>query len=268
MEILPAASAPSEHTILMPSASSYESGLRELYSKCSSEKNQVHPHLTLPNGHRVYRPLTAKETARAQMEQFYTLHNADGSEKTLEQRTEFMSPFIDTCSGIAYPPTKNEVEKFMLIPLSPDLINLGHYRVLDCPPTIKYDRLKGGTELFRDKAKYNQPLLSHEIDVHPGWLTLFEGDETFLREYRQGVFEALALKHPDCIPQTAMTFRLREPWILFSERIGSFDSVSIGSVFFGNEATSGYSQNRYSPGAQFLRKTKPNCMDVACSDIK
>jgi len=197
-----------EKYLLMPETRTYSIGTNTLQKKCTRANNQNHPQFMLPERGKVYRPLTFKENCLAQLHEFNTLTNSNGSQRTLEQRMEFLiQPFIDSCCGIAYPGKGRNSSKFKLILQSPELIGLEKNFDQEFI-SVDYAQLACTRELDRKRSDYGVNLNPREIDSHEGWLTLFEDDRTTLRNYRKMVEEALALRNPGVQRGAFMAFPL------------------------------------------------------------
>jgi len=178
--------------ILMPEAKTYALGVHALQEACIKENNQNHPKFTLPNGKIVYRPLTFKENCLARLHQFNTLTNPNGSQRTLEQRMEFLFEANDSCCGIIRPAKNRYSSKFKLILQSPELISLAKDFAQEFT-YVDYSSLTSNRELDRKIGKYNNSLTLAEISSHEGWLALFEDDRIALQDYHRAVGEALGL---------------------------------------------------------------------------
>jgi hypothetical protein len=135
------------------------------------------------------RPLAIKETLRSRIEDFNTLQNADGTERSIDDRKRLFLDYFYTCTGIHYNPYTN---KFMIIPRCEKLVTLDS-SFSDPFVVVLYGTLSG-IELDRTQAKYNSLLTKQEVLQHKGWLALFEDDSTLLRAYADIVF---SLKEKD-----------------------------------------------------------------------
>ncbi|MBI5002685.1 J domain-containing protein, partial [Candidatus Woesearchaeota archaeon] len=99
--------------ILMNIAPTYARGVHALHTACVAENNLNHPKYICPDGSSIYRPLTFKEGIVARLREFNTLHNPDGSARSLDDRLVLFSRWNDSCTGIA---KKAGTTKFKIIP--------------------------------------------------------------------------------------------------------------------------------------------------------
>ena len=101
--------------ILMPQTSTWVKGKDALQQESLRTNNQNQPQYGLPNGSKVYRPLTFEENIRARVEDYHS-HKRDDPE-----RLRLFNTWLDSCTGIAY---KKGTRSCKLITQSPELINL------------------------------------------------------------------------------------------------------------------------------------------------
>ena len=215
--------------ILMPRTATYAQGLHALRNACQADVNSVHPTFTLDDGSNIYRPLTFKEDITARVTDYNTLHNPDGSERTLQERLKlFTERWLDSCTGIAY---QKGTGKFKVVLQSKELITLPEgFNSLYFP--ITYNDM-AGMELDRTSATYNALLNKNQVKTHPAWRAAVEEDVTLLREYRDIVFAAKDN------PETAMGFWLRtdipedQLRALFVDYLYSYSNAS-GNVSLNN----------------------------------
>ncbi|MBI4980663.1 hypothetical protein HZC30_03860 [Candidatus Woesearchaeota archaeon] len=88
--------------ILMPKASTYALGLHTLQEACVAERNQHQPQLILPDQRKVYRANTFLENILARMNDWDTLRDSNGKERTLEDRKRYFTTWLDSSCGVAY----------------------------------------------------------------------------------------------------------------------------------------------------------------------
>lgn len=94
---------------------------QELFRKeCKKDSNNVQPQVTLPSG-TVFRQNTFLENIIARLDDFFTLNNPDGSQRSLDDRKRrFLTP-LDSCTGIAY---EKNTANARIIPISLELLRL------------------------------------------------------------------------------------------------------------------------------------------------
>ena len=199
--------------ILMDKADTYAKGVHALQEACS----KVHPTYTLPDGSKIYRPLTFKENIEARVNDY-------------ESNGTLFGRWLDSCTGIAY---KGKSSKFKIIPQSLNLITIDkdfNSSYLD----INYNNLEG-MELDQDKAKYNERLSKQEVLNHPAWLTALEDDKALLKAYTDIIF---AEKNEDKLmgfwtENKPDNDQLRALYVYYldisSSAFGSIDLSNIGS---------------------------------------
>ncbi|MBT3537987.1 hypothetical protein HN933_02275 [Candidatus Woesearchaeota archaeon] len=168
--------------ILMPQTSTYALGVQALRDVYSEGKCPDHPVIEIA-GSRIVRPLTFKENIEARVNDYKTLTNPDGSERTKEERLRLFNRWLDSSCGIAY---KAGTTKFKIIPVCKELIEVvknfnGEYL------PINYDKVVG-TELDRSNAKYDTLLTKAEVIEHPAWRTAVEDDKELLKDYADIIF--------------------------------------------------------------------------------
>ncbi len=181
--------APNEERVyvLMPHTRTYAEGLHALRDACKNEQNPVHPKYRLSTGEEDYRSLTFKETFQAGVEDFWILKDANGRNRTFDERVALLKSYRNSCTGMAYP---IDGPFFTIIPECKELIEIQRGFFGSSIP-IEYAKLRTrGTELNRKKAKYNTHLTPEEIDNHEAWLTALEGDTRLLKAGREVVFAA------------------------------------------------------------------------------
>ncbi len=138
---------------------------------------------------------TDRENLEARVHCLETKHNADGSERTPEERIELFETWLDSCTGCGYRKSSEDVSKndeFKLVVKSPDLIGLSHnfaQRFL----SINYNSLDG-IRLLHSKGIYNQPLTREKILTSEFHLAKVDYDVKFLGQYIDALEEAFRIK--------------------------------------------------------------------------
>jgi len=156
---LPGRSSVVSEYILMPITSTYVLGVHALQEKCVSENN-VHQPKIIVAGREFYRPNTFLENVEARMDDYETLTNPNGSDRSLEDRKRFFNTWLDSCCGVAY---RAGTTKFKLN--------------LQCPELIGIDKGFNGSYLSVNYATFSGVELdsSSPTVVRDGWLALLEG---------------------------------------------------------------------------------------------
>src|SRR3989344_1807040 len=152
------------------SASSWFSGLQELRRQGSGKTIAI-------NGQTYVRPFTLKENLQARIEDYNTLTNPDGAQRTEEERIRFFNTWLDSCAGIHY---LARTTRFKLILSSNELITLAQAPINEYS-SVPYAQTLG-TELNSSLGKYNQDLSRAEVLEQPAWLIAVEEDRTLLGE--------------------------------------------------------------------------------------
>ena len=152
------------------SASSWFSALEELRRQGSGKTIAI-------NGQTYVRPFTMKENLQARIEDYSTLINPDGAQRTEEERKRSFNTWLDSCSGIHY---LAGTTRFKIIPRSNELITLTQAPVDDYL-SVPYDQTSG-TEFDSSRGKYNQALSRAEVLEQPAWLAVVEEDRALLGE--------------------------------------------------------------------------------------
>ena len=156
---LPGRSSVVSEYILMPITSTYVLGVHALQEKCVSENNVHQPKIVIAGGE-LYRPNTFLENILARMDDYETLTNPDGSDRSLEDRKRFFDTWLDSCCGVAY---RAGTTKFKLN--------------LQCPELIGIDKGFNGSYLSVNYATFSGVELDSSSPnfVRDGWMTLLEG---------------------------------------------------------------------------------------------
>src|SRR3989338_9321687 len=162
------AAASSKHELI--SADSWFSAFQALRQQGSGKTIAI-------NGQTYVRPFTMKENLQARIEDYNTLTNTDGTQRTEEERRRFFNTWLDSCSGIHY---LAGTTRFKIIPRSNELITLTQAPVDDYL-SVPYDQTSG-TEFDSSRGKYNQALSRAEVLEQPAWLAVVEEDRALLGE--------------------------------------------------------------------------------------
>ena len=167
--------------LLLPRTTTYALGVQQLRDECAKDPNPNHPTYTLSDGSKVIRPLTFKENLEARVNEYNTLKNADGSNRTKEERLRLFNTCLDSCCGTAY---QRGSTKFKIILQCSELISIDSAFNQSFLP-IDYSQIKNGIELDSANGIYsvatNKVLLTRtQVLEHQGWLVLAEGDKSLL----------------------------------------------------------------------------------------
>jgi len=230
--------------ILMAKTNTYALGvqaLRDVYAR-----GECPGHLTVEiEGSKLVRPLTFKENLEARINDYETLTNSDGSERTKEERLKlFTERWLDSCTGVAY---KAETTKFKLIPVCRELVTIDK-DFNDSYLTVDYNSI-AGVELdsSQEGVKYRPVLTQAEVLEHPAWLTAVEEDRTLLENYTQIVFSELKEKYNR---DTGMGFWVRTENITENELRALF-------VDYLNDNSDANGNNNLSSNGSFLQVAPP-----------
>jgi hypothetical protein len=175
----------------------YSLGLAALNDDCNKENNQAHPRFKKADGSQIYRPLTFGETIQAIVNDYNTLKNPDGSNRTDEERTKLLQNYCDTSTGIAY---KAGTSLFKILPPGEELMGLKS-DFIDSHVPIDYSQIRGGIELDSKNELYNQKLTKAYVLEHEAWKTAVN-DNNLLKEYTEMAFKLMKE------PRQAMGFRI------------------------------------------------------------
>ncbi len=173
-----------------------------------------HPKYRVRTGQEVYRPFTFKEGIKARVDDYNTLQNPNGSDRTLDERLHLFTSWNDSCTGAAY---KAGTTKFKIIPVCEPLIlierdyNEGFLAVAYTGLTgVELDSKPGILNVRTRKCKYGEHLTKQQIEEHDAWRAAVEGDVALLKEYRDIVFVALQQRNANNqMPEKAMGFYVR-----------------------------------------------------------
>ena len=207
-----------DHT-LMPKADTYALGVHALQEQCQRDDNQNHPQFDLPNGRKVYRPKTFLENILLRMDDWETLENPDGSDRTLDERKRYFTTWLDSSCGIAYEKSTTNLKLR-----------------LQCPELIGIDKNFSEESLPIDYSSFiNDVALdgSSQTFARDGWLALLEGKEAVYTKYLKVLKE---IKGNDITPnfwkrQNCSKDNLRAVYV----NVLGYDSNANGdSILYGN----------------------------------
>ena len=166
-------------------AEALDKAAREFYSQ-NRQMPIAHPIFVKRDGSLVFRPLTFRENLQKKIDDFETLKNPDGSEKSMDERFRLFRVCLSSCTGIAY---KANSAKFKIIPLCEQLVTIPKY-FRKSSIFINYSGIKG-IKLDSKNGKYCQRLARKEVLKHSGWNIAVEEDRGLLEVYSKIVFDAL-----------------------------------------------------------------------------
>ena len=170
--------------VLLPQTSTYAIGVQALRDAYSKTKESVHPLFTRDDGSKTVRPLTFKENIEARVNDYKTLKDENGNNRSREDRLRLFSRWLDSCTGIAY---KAQSTKFKINPECRELITIN--QDFNQPfISIDYSSFKG-LELDSSRGKYNQPLNKQDVVNHEGWNAALQGDNKLLEAYADITFK-------------------------------------------------------------------------------
>jgi hypothetical protein len=155
--------------ILMPQANTYALGLHALQQACIAEGDKCQqPQIQLPDGRKVYRANTFLENILARMNDWETLTDSNGNNRTEEERKEYFQTWLDSCGGVAYQARSTRL-KLQLI----------------CPQLMGIDKEDTSHFLPVNYANFSGQEFdsSHPNFVHDGWLYLLEGRTDVYTDY-------------------------------------------------------------------------------------
>ncbi len=154
--------------ILMPRTSTYALGLHDLQEQCQKENNSNHPQIVLSGGKKIYRANTFLENILARMNDWETLRDPAGNERTLEDRKRYFVTWLDSSCGAAY---KAKSTKLKLQLVCPQLMGIAKDFNEDFLP-VDYASFKG-IELDSNSRNF----------VRDGWQILLEDRTDVYRNY-------------------------------------------------------------------------------------
>ena len=126
------------------------------------------------NGQTYVRQFTIKENLQARIEDYNTLTNPGGSQRTEEERKRFFTTWLDSCSGIHY---LARTKRFKIVPVSNELIALAQVPTKDY---LAVPYVQDSSELNSTRGKYNSNLSRAEVLEHPAWMAAVEEDRNLL----------------------------------------------------------------------------------------
>ena len=153
--------------VLMPETQTYALGVQALRDSYKRGECPSQPTVVI-KGVEVVRPFTFKEVLEARVEDYETLRDAQGNERTEEQRLQLWRRWNDSCTAIMY---QGGTSRFKIVPVSEHLVGIrsdfNEYFIAD----FDYDSYDV-PEL--DSAQlgvvYNNWLLTREqVLDHPAW---------------------------------------------------------------------------------------------------
>ena len=145
-----------------------------------------HPVYQAPNGSKVVRALSMKETALARMNNYETLKDANGSTRNDEERLALFETWSFTSTGIAY---QKKSAKCKIIPVSENLVTIAEDYNQEFIP-IEYNKINGA-EIDTSTGKHNHYLALNEVLENAGWIESFEQDKKSLSDYANLTFKLL-----------------------------------------------------------------------------
>ena len=173
-----------ESYVLLPQTKTYALGVQALREAYSKTKESVHPLFTRDDGSKTVRPLTFKENIECRVNDYETLKDSKGDEKSKEDRLKLFKVWLDSCTGLAY---KAKTNKFKIQPVCEKLITIkpdSKQAFLD----VDYNSFKG-LELDSSKGLYNELLTKREVVNHEGWNAALQGDTKLLKAYADIIFK-------------------------------------------------------------------------------
>ncbi len=187
---------------LMPRADTYADGVDALREDLKLSP-AAHPVFVKEDGGTIYRPLTFKETIKARVENYEKTHNADGTERTMDDRLYLITVrWNDSCTAVAY---KAGTTNFKIIPQSQDLITI-QVDFKEAFMDVSYRSLSGAN-LNSTDGKYGVWLTKAEVLEHPAWIAAVEGDTPLLTAYSDIIFAQLKSTYKRTI---GMAFYVRQ----------------------------------------------------------
>ena len=216
--------------ILMPQTSTWVKGKDALQQESLRTNNQNQPQYGLPNGSKVYRPLTFEENIRARVEDYHS-HKRDDPE-----RLRLFNTWLDSCTGIAY---KKGTRSCKLITQSPELINLpsGFNKPF---VAVDYDSVQN-QEFDLTQIATGRNLAKSEILNHALWNYVVP-DKKLLEEHLDIVFREIKI-------QQGMGF-----YVLNSPAEDQLRALCVG--YLGSRSNANGIDNLVSSGS-FLRRVTP-----------
>ncbi len=161
----------------------YVQAMRNLQNRFAQAES-LQPTVT-QEGKTLARPLSAAETLQAIVDNYETLHHADGSVRTKKERLGLVQDALDTCSAMVLDTYPSERFKIVSIyqPFAlgdKDLVK-GGYAI------VEYGKVEGN-EFSRSNGKYNVALSEQEVLDHSSWKGVTGNNAALLKALRDMVF--------------------------------------------------------------------------------
>ena len=169
--------------VLMPRAETYALGVEKLKNACLADQMNAQPLFTQNDNSRIIRPLTFEENIRARVNDFETLLDENGNDRSLKQRKRLFNTWLDSCTGLAY---KSKTTKFKIITECSELVNIANNFNEEYLP-ISYNAVNG-IELDSSKGIYNKLLTPQQVFEHKVWNAVVQ-DSALLKTYTDIVFQ-------------------------------------------------------------------------------
>jgi hypothetical protein len=167
--------------ILMPQTNTYAKGVHALQEECKKENNQNHPEYN-----DIYRPLTFRENIEARVNDFNTIKDETGKNRSQDDRLRFFNKWLDSCAGIAY---KKGSTKFKIIRVCEPLIvidkNFNDGFIPFDYSKIQCAELDSSNGIYNSSSLTKQQFLDHEA-----WKTAID-DKPLQEEYAKIYFDVL-----------------------------------------------------------------------------
>ncbi len=155
----------------------YAKGVHKLQDTLKSTLN-AHPMFVKDQRSNIYRPLTFRENIEARIDDFETKIDADGNNRSDDERAKLFNNYLDSCTGIAY---KANSTKFKIKPICEELI-LINKGFNDGFKPITYNNFQG-VELDSALDKYDSLLTKSQFLNHQGYNLLFDTDKKLMSNY-------------------------------------------------------------------------------------
>lgn len=225
-------------TILMPRTNTYALGVQAIRDAYDRRECPHQPTFTKDEGSKIPRPLTFEENVEAMVEDYETLVDEKGNQRTPEERLNlFTQTWHDSCTGIA---NKRKSTKFKINPECSELIQIPS-DFIDSFLSVEYDSLSkndGWVELDSSKkGLYNQGLNQSQILEQPAWLISLKGKKMLLKAV-SGIVYA---NRPDVeklmgfyVEQNAAEDKLRALYVIGLVNgcyVNGYDNLSISGSF-------------------------------------
>ena len=173
----------------MPEFRTYALGVQALRDSYAAGECPSQPTVVIDNKQWV-RPLTLKENLQARVDDYETRHDAEGKERTVDDRLRFFNQELDSCTGIAY---EKGTTRFKITPACRELImidSLFDERFI----SVSYDDVHGDNVVTLDRHDgiYDKELTREQVIKHPAWRAVVGDDEDgrkLLQVYSRIVFD-------------------------------------------------------------------------------